>query len=115
MNLVSAFLRLIRWPNLVFIALTQLLFYFCIYLPLYNNHQIAKLSLLIVASVFIAAAGYIINDYFDLNIDQVNKPRRAQKAVWPVLDKKAILIFRLDIAAHLPLGFEKRYVNTLLF
>jgi 4-hydroxybenzoate polyprenyltransferase len=26
------------------------------------------------ASVFIAAAGYIINDYFDINIDQVNKP-----------------------------------------
>ena len=27
-----------------------------------------------VASVFIAAAGYIINDYFDLNIDRINKP-----------------------------------------
>jgi 4-hydroxybenzoate polyprenyltransferase len=26
------------------------------------------------ASVLIAAAGYIINDYFDINIDQVNKP-----------------------------------------
>ncbi len=26
------------------------------------------------SSVLIAAAGYIINDYFDLNIDQVNKP-----------------------------------------
>ncbi|GAC1429421.1 MAG: hypothetical protein NVSMB7_06050 [Chitinophagaceae bacterium] len=26
------------------------------------------------ASVLIAAAGYIINDYFDLDIDQVNKP-----------------------------------------
>ncbi|MEO5684306.1 MAG: geranylgeranylglycerol-phosphate geranylgeranyltransferase [Chitinophagaceae bacterium] len=29
---------------------------------------------LTLASVLIAAAGYIINDYFDLNIDQVNKP-----------------------------------------
>ncbi|HYE56732.1 MAG TPA: geranylgeranylglycerol-phosphate geranylgeranyltransferase, partial [Chitinophagaceae bacterium] len=28
------------------------------------------------ASVLIAAAGYIINDYFDINIDQVNKPER---------------------------------------
>jgi len=27
-----------------------------------------------LASVLIAAAGYIINDYFDLDIDQINKP-----------------------------------------
>ncbi len=27
-------------------------------------------------SICIAAAGYIINDYFDLNIDQVNKPEK---------------------------------------
>jgi len=32
------------------------------------------LAWLMAASVFIAAAGYIINDYFDLDIDQVNKP-----------------------------------------
>lgn len=76
MNLVSAFFRLVRWPNLVFIALTQALFYFCIYLPLYGEQRTGKLVLLILASVFIAAAGYIINDYFDLNIDQVNKPEK---------------------------------------
>jgi 4-hydroxybenzoate polyprenyltransferase len=29
--------------------------------------------LLVIASVSIAAAGYIINDYFDVNIDQINK------------------------------------------
>jgi 4-hydroxybenzoate polyprenyltransferase len=32
--------------------------------------------LLTVASVLIAAAGYIINDYFDVDIDQVNKPQK---------------------------------------
>ena len=30
--------------------------------------------MLVVSSVLIAAAGYIINDYFDINIDQINKP-----------------------------------------
>lgn len=74
MRLIPAFLRLVRWPNLVFIVLTQTLFYFCIYLPLYPQPLLGKLLLLVAASVFIAAAGYIINDYFDINIDQVNKP-----------------------------------------
>lgn len=50
--------------------------------------------LLIISSVCIAAAGYIINDYFDLNIDQVNKPeaiviqkiiRRRWAIVWHLL------------------------------
>ncbi len=76
MKLVSAFFKLIRWPNLAFIALTQILFYFCIYRPLYHQLTIGKLALLICASIFIAAAGYIINDYFDVNIDQINKPKK---------------------------------------
>ncbi len=80
MKVLAAFFRLMRWPNLVFIFLTQLLFYFCVYIPLLKeqpNQQIPFLFfLLILASVFIAAAGYIINDYFDLRIDAINKPQR---------------------------------------
>ncbi len=74
MKLVSAFFRLIRWQNLLFIVLTQFLFYYCVYEPISNQPDIHKLLWLIAASVLIAAAGYIINDYFDLNIDQINKP-----------------------------------------
>ncbi|MEI6947806.1 geranylgeranylglycerol-phosphate geranylgeranyltransferase [Paraflavisolibacter sp. H34] len=74
MSLIAAFLRLVRWPNLVFIVLTQFLFYFCVYLSLYQHPLWYQLLWLVGASVCIAAAGYIINDYFDLNIDQINKP-----------------------------------------
>ena len=82
MKLTGAFFRLIRWPNLVFIVLTQFLFYNCIILPAYNVNSINSAWFLTVplfwwltlSSVLIAAAGYIINDYFDINIDQVNKP-----------------------------------------
>jgi len=85
MKVVAAFLKLIRWPNLLFIALTQALFYFCVVTSVYfpNSHQKEKFSqidwlflLLMAASITIAAAGYIINDYFDLQIDALNKPEK---------------------------------------
>jgi 4-hydroxybenzoate polyprenyltransferase len=85
MKLTSAFFRLIRWPNLFFIALTQFLFYFFIILPGFHTGNVVQslnvlhpflFSLLSLSSVLIAAAGYIINDYFDLNIDRVNRPEK---------------------------------------
>ncbi|HEX6846567.1 MAG TPA: geranylgeranylglycerol-phosphate geranylgeranyltransferase [Chitinophagaceae bacterium] len=80
MNLVGAFIKMIRLPNLFFIVLTQLLFHVAILdkilLPLGIRPVIEgwNFLFLVAASVLIAAAGYIINDYFDVNIDQVNKP-----------------------------------------
>ena len=78
MRLITAFLKLVRLPNLIFILVTQVLFQYCIYLPMYGDRIPADDTLhfffLVLASLFIAAAGYIINDYFDLNIDEVNKP-----------------------------------------
>ena len=82
MKLAAAFIRLIRFPNLLFIALTQSLFYFCIIVPSYQKWglnspmSLLHLLLIIAASMFIAAGGYIINDYFDQNIDRVNKPTK---------------------------------------
>lgn len=82
MRLIVAFFRLIRFTNLFFISLTQALFYFCIVIPLVKNAGASaainylQFLLLTAASVMIAAAGYIINDYFDVDIDQVNKPQK---------------------------------------
>ena len=77
MKLVSAFFRLIRWQNVLFIVITQVLFYFCIYQPLFSVNEISSQFIwLVIASVCIAAGGYIINDYFDLNIDRINKPEK---------------------------------------
>lgn len=95
MKTVAAFFRLVRWPNLVFIALTQVLFEYCVYRKIYPDAIITgtetkQFFFLVLASVMIAAAGYIINDYFDLNIDQVNKPG---KVVVNVLISRRWVIF----------------------
>jgi 4-hydroxybenzoate polyprenyltransferase len=80
MRLIAAFFKLVRLPNLFFMALTQVLFQFCIYHSLYKDtvppQDLGRFILLVLASLFIAAAGYIINDYFDINIDEVNKPQK---------------------------------------
>ena len=99
MKLFSAFLRLVRWPNLVFIALTQYLFVYCILKPVFEKAGIAlnlqglNLKLLIISSVFIASGGYIINDYFDLNIDQVNKPDKL--VVEKIIHRRWTIIWHL--------------------
>lgn len=82
MNAMLGFLKLVRWPNLLFILLTQVLFFYGVVEPvLFNGIYMPRefrilFYLLCLASILIAAAGYIINDYFDLNIDLVNKPSR---------------------------------------
>lgn len=80
MTQLGAFLKLIRYTNLVFIVLTQVLFQYCIFFPIYKDQVPAgdhfQFALLVCASVFIAAAGNIINDYFDMNIDRINKPEK---------------------------------------
>ena len=56
-----------------------------------------KLLLISISTVLIAAAGYIINDYYDVKIDFVNKPERV------VVDK--LLKRRVVMAAHSILNF----------
>jgi len=120
MNLIGAFLKLVRWPNLVFIMLTQALFYFCVYLPLYKSGaDLQRLVWLVVASVFIAAAGYIINDYFDLNIDQVNKPN--QNVVDRVIHRRSAILWHIMLsglgvlATAIAVGFAKWYLIVANF
>lgn len=64
----------------MFIALTQYFFYFFVVKPVlvpvfqFTRETNILFYILSFSSVLIAAAGYIINDYFDLNIDTINKP-----------------------------------------
>lgn len=81
LNQLSALFRLIRWPNLLIVAASQVLIRQCILVPLLKqvNMEIQLPSpiftMLVIATVFITAGGYAINDYFDRKIDRVNKPQ----------------------------------------
>jgi 4-hydroxybenzoate polyprenyltransferase len=76
---IGGFYRLIRVPNLLIIVLTQYLSRIFLIGPrqewrAYLLDQ--RLFLLVLSTVLIAAAGYIINDYYDVKIDTINKPKR---------------------------------------
>jgi 4-hydroxybenzoate polyprenyltransferase len=68
-------LKLVRWKNLLIVLFTQLTVWACLILPLQPSLlTLLNFSCLALSTAFIAAAGYIINDYFDIKIDMVNRP-----------------------------------------
>jgi 4-hydroxybenzoate polyprenyltransferase len=77
-----SYLKLVRGFNLLIIILAQFLLKHCVirkFLTLNGvNLRMDDLLfvLLVVATVLIAAAGYMINDCLDVEADQVNKPGR---------------------------------------
>lgn len=115
MKTVPAFFKLIRWPNLLFIVLTQVLFYYLVFGSVQQTPHFAHalFAWLVLASVLIAAAGYIINDYFDLHIDVLNKP---QKVVIDNSIKRrwAIVLHLVLSAAGVAISFYVSYKTRVL-
>ncbi len=74
------FLKLIRFPNLIIVVLTQYLLQYLILIPAFQKGNLPPLLdhfhffLLVLSTVVIAAGGYIINDLEDYEIDLLNKP-----------------------------------------
>lgn len=72
--------KLFRGKNLLIVALTQFLLQFLVVLPYLKSLDKEPVldsfhfSLLVLVTVLIAGAGYVINDYYDVEIDSVNKP-----------------------------------------
>jgi len=133
---ILAFLKLIRLPNLLMIALVQYLVRFFIIIPklsgffkpqvvnylkdslgssypLIRDEKVNEVIrsnfvteiimndlhffLFSLSTIMIAASGYIINDYFDLRTDAINKPN---KLLIDLHIKR-----RVAMGAHLVIGF----------
>ncbi|MBR5603116.1 MAG: geranylgeranylglycerol-phosphate geranylgeranyltransferase [Bacteroidales bacterium] len=80
MDKIKSFFKLVRWPNLLMIAIMMLLVYYCLMSPLSASGIMGIIPsppaflLLLVSMIFIVAGGYVINDYYDIEIDRLNKP-----------------------------------------
>ncbi len=90
---ILSFLKLVRWPNLLMIMLMQYLIRFAIIESLNVPHVLNQFEFFlgVLCSVTLAAAGYIINDLYDLQVDLENKPQRmtigkafSEKSAWTI-------------------------------
>jgi len=88
---MKEFLSLIRWQNLLIVILTMTLMRYAIIEPLISKVGVILLQgsgeeipmtlqfpwydfvILVAAIVFITAGGYVINDYFDIKTDLINR------------------------------------------
>jgi 4-hydroxybenzoate polyprenyltransferase len=84
-------LKLLRWQNLIIVALTMILMRYAIVEPLISKVGVILLKgsgeevpmilrfpwynfvILVTATVCITAGGYVINDYFDIKTDLINR------------------------------------------
>lgn len=97
------------------IILTQFLVEYSLVIPILKFNQsefqfsIFNFCLLVLSTVLIAAGGYIINDYADVEIDRINKPERMVIGKF-ISPKKAINLYSvftvLGISIALYLAFE---------
>ena len=108
---MKAFLKLIRWPNLIIVIMTMVLMRYAIIQPILGKLPVTLYDsggsaipmslqlpwfyfmMLVAATVFITAGGYVINDYFDIKTDLINRgkvlvgtkiPRR-QAIMWHII------------------------------
>lgn len=75
---LAAFLRFIRWKNLLLILYLQILLKFSLFptFEITTNLSVFQFVTLLFSLILITAAGYIINDIFDLKSDLINKPHK---------------------------------------
>lgn len=97
-----AFLQLTRYWNLLIIGLAQ--YFTAIFLIDKNSWRDLNLFLLSSATIMIAAAGYIINDYYDVKIDIINKPEKVVVGR-KILRRVAMLSHLLLSGAGILVGF----------
>ena len=75
---IKDYFNLFRWKNLIIIILIQVLIKFVLFQKFELSTTLDNLhfSLLVLSTIFIVIAGYIINDTQDIKADIINKPNK---------------------------------------
>ncbi len=88
------FLRLVRAANLLIMVITQ---YLAKIMLLKHTKEAFSIDiyffLLMFSTVCVGAAGYIINDYYDMKIDIINKPKKM--VIGRILRRRTAIIWNI--------------------
>ena len=108
---MKAFFKLIRVQNLLIIAVTQYLMRWSIIYPLLNKLSVVSneevihfkdfglqfnefyFALLVLSTMLITGAGYVINDYFDIKTDAYNRPDNV--IVGRKISRRAVMLIHI--------------------
>ncbi|MGC3979087.1 MAG: geranylgeranylglycerol-phosphate geranylgeranyltransferase [Paludibacteraceae bacterium] len=104
------YLNIIRWKNLLFIILIQWLIQHAVVFPILQTYGFDLLQsthlgyMLIIATVLVAAGGYVINNYFDVKIDMINKPEKMIIVAGKISKKAAMRYYQFISGLGIVLG-----------
>ena len=88
--------KIIRWKNLVIISLSQIFikFFFIDFFIQKDQLLNENFVILLIVTILIAASGYIVNDIYDYNLDQINKPEKVVLGKF-LKSRDAIIIYMM--------------------
>ncbi|MFO8055256.1 MAG: geranylgeranylglycerol-phosphate geranylgeranyltransferase [Bacteroidales bacterium] len=114
---LKPFFQIIRPVNLLIIALTAFLSWYAVigsvldYFSMSLHMSVQTVIIVIGSIVCIAAGGYVINDYFDVEIDKINKPEKPiivgalpRRRVWIIYIVLTVLGLILGFWASVTIG-----------
>ncbi len=100
MQKIQSIIRIMRMPNLLIVILTMFILRYGLIRPFLFSGETGMMSgwldfsLLVLSTVLITVAGYIINDRFDVGIDAINKPGKNKIGV-DLSERSAIIMYRI--------------------
>lgn len=94
---IKAFCQIARWPNLIMLLILVWVMQQWVAVPVLHHALFSNVvpwwivTLLMLSITLVAAGGYVINDYFDVKIDRINRPDKV--LVTNVISKQEAIRF----------------------